>query len=132
MKNLLLIFSTLIMLTNLSYASFPIPFQSVISIDTIKPDTNKIIIKETTSEYHYRMQKEGFNIDNCMCEDCRKSKNSNIKVRDDRYSNAIKFFGTLGIGGLILIYILVVFLVVFLIVFIFNGLMSWDGCIIGC
>ena len=120
----------IITLTNVSFASFPVTMEYVISIDTIKPDTNKIVIKETTAEFHSRLEKEGFDIDNCMCEDCRRFKDSDIKSREDRYSNSRKFFGTLGIGGLILVTILVVFLVVSLIGWIFNGLMSWDGVLV--
>ena len=113
----------IITLTNVSFASFPVTMEYVISIDTIKPDTNKIVIKETTSEFHSRLEKEGFDIDNCMCEDCRRFKNSNINSGEDRYSNSRKFFGTLGVGVLIL----VIILGVSFIVWIFKGIMSWDG-----
>ena len=123
MKKLILLLITLITLINVSYASFPVTMELVISIDTIIPDTNKIVIKETTAEFHSRLEKEGFDIDNCMCEDCRRFKSSDIKAREDRYSNSRKFFGTLGIGVLILVTILVVSLIVW----IFNGIMSWDG-----
>ena len=130
MKKLIFLLIMIITLTNVSFASFPVTMEYVISIDTIKPDTNKIVIKETTDEFHSRLEKEGFDIDNCMCEDCRRFKSSDIKAREDRYSNSRKFFGTLGIGGLILVTILVVFLVVSLIGWIFNGLMSWDGVLV--
>ena len=100
----------IITLTNVSYASFPVTMEYVISIDTIKPDTNKIVIKETTAEFHSRLEKEGFDVDNCQCEDCRRFKGSDI--REDRYSNSRKYFGTLGALGLILVTILVVALIV--------------------
>jgi len=77
MKKLLLLFIALTTLANISYASFPI--LPLISIDTIIPDTNKIVVKETTSEYHYRMQKEGFDTDNCTCIDCRNNPSKSSK-----------------------------------------------------
>ena len=70
-KKLLLLFITLITFTNVGYASFPVLGGNIISIDTIIPDTNKSVKKETTEEYHLRMEKQGFNIESCMCESCR-------------------------------------------------------------
>ena len=113
----------IITLTNVSFASFPVTMEYVISIDTIKPDTNKIVIKETTAEFHSRLEKEGFDVDNCQCEDCRRFKGSDIKEREDRYSNARKYFVTLGVG--VSIFVLILF--VLLIVWIVKGIMSWDG-----
>ena len=121
MKKLILLLITLITLTNVSYASFPVTMEIVISIDTIIPDTNKIVIKETTAEFHSRLEKEGFDIDNCMCEDCRRFKGSDIKEREDRHANSRKFLGTLGIGALTL----VIILGIALIGIIFSGIMSW-------
>ena len=121
MKKLILLLITLITLTNVSYASFPVTMEFVISIDTIIPDTNKIVIKETTAEFHSRLEKEGFDIDNCMCEDCRRFKGSDIKEREDRHANSRKFLGTLGVGALIL----VIILGIALIGIIFSGIMSW-------
>ena len=125
MKKLILLLITLITLTNVSYASFPVTMDFVISIDTIIPDTNKIVIKETTAEFHSRLEKEGFDIDNCMCEDCRRFKGSDIKERQDRHSNSRKFLGTLGVG--VSIFVLILF--VLLIVWIVKGIMSWDTSI---
>ena len=121
MKKLILLLITLITLINVSYASFPVTMEFVISIDTIIPDTNKIVIKETTAEFHSRLEKEGFDIDNCMCEDCRRFKGSDIKEREDRHANSRKFLGTLGIGALTL----VIILGIALIGIIFSGIMSW-------
>ena len=123
MKKIILFLITITTFTHISYASFPVTMEYVISIDTIKPDTNKIVIKETTAEFHSRLEKEGFDVDNCQCEDCRRFKGSDIKERQDRYSNSRKYFATLGAGVLILVVILVVSLVVW----IFKGIMSWDG-----
>jgi hypothetical protein len=121
MKKLILLLITLITLTNVSYASFPITMDLVISIDTIIPDTNKVVIKETTAEFHSRLEKEGFDIDNCMCEDCRRFKGSDIKERQDRHSNSRSFFGTLGIGLLTLVMILGIVLIGIF----FVGIISW-------
>ena len=111
----------IITLTNVSFASFPVTMEYVISIDTIKPDNNKIVIKETTAEFHSRLEKEGFDIDNCMCEDCRRFKGSDIKERQDRHSNSRSFFGTLGIGLLTLVMILGIVLIGIF----FVGIISW-------
>ena len=123
MKKIILFLITITTLTNVSYASFPVTMEYVISIDTIKPDTNKIVIKETTAEFHSRLEKEGFDVDNCQCKDCRRFKGSDIKERQDRYSNSRKYFATLGAG----VSILVLILVVSFIVWIFTGIMSWEG-----
>ena len=70
-KKLLFFFITLITFINVGYASFPVHGEILNSIDTLKSDTNKVVKKETTEEYHLRMEKQGFDIDNCMCESCR-------------------------------------------------------------
>ena len=122
MKKQIFILMTLITF-NVSYASFPVTMERVISIDTIMPDTNKIVIKETTSEFHSRMQKDGFDLANCMCEDCRSFKGVDV-IREDRHSNSRTFLGTLGIGALILVTILAIVLVVSVIVAIGSW---WDS-----
>ena len=66
------------------------------------------------------MQKEGFDLSTCMCEDCRKFKGSDIKEREDRHANSRKFFGTLGIGALILVIILALALVLGFFAFVFS------------
>ena len=121
MKKLILLLITLITLTNVSYASFPITMDLVISIDTIIPDTNKVVIKETTAEFHSRMQKDGFDLANCMCEDCRSFKGVDV-IREDRHSNSRTFLGRLGIGLLFGVIILGIVLVVTAIVAIGNWL----------
>ena len=89
MKKLIFLFITLITLTNVSYASFPVTMEPVISIDTIIPDSTKINndkpvrearpegSKESTEEYHLRMEKQGFDVSTCMCPDCRRFKGVN-------------------------------------------------------
>ena len=86
MKKLIFLLITLITLTNVSYASFPVIMEPVISIDTIIPDSTKINndkpvrearpegSKESTEEYHLRMEKQGFDVSTCMCPDCRRFK----------------------------------------------------------
>ena len=67
-KKLLILLITLTTFNNVSYASFP--------IDTNRTDTSKVVVKETTEQYHLRLEKQGFDISNCMCIDCRKFKGS--------------------------------------------------------
>ena len=62
MKKLILLLITITTLTNVSYASFP--------IDTNKTDTTQVAVKETTEQYHLKMEKQGFDISICMCVDC--------------------------------------------------------------
>ena len=89
MKKLIFLLITLITLTNVSYASFPVTMEPIISIDTIIPDSTKINndkhvrearpegSKESTEEYHLRMEKQGFDVSTCMCPDCRRFKGVN-------------------------------------------------------
>ena len=88
MKKLILLLITITTFVNVSYASFPVYGEILISIDTLKPDTNKVIKKETTEEYHLRMEKQGFDINNCMCIDCRKIKD--ITRDSNKNSNSEK------------------------------------------
>ena len=62
-KKIFLLLITLTTFINVSYASFP--------VDTNKTDTTQFTVKETTEQYHLRMEKQGFNIESCMCESCR-------------------------------------------------------------
>jgi len=89
MKKLIFLLITLITLTNVSYASFPVTMEPVISIDTIIPDSTKVNnekpvrearsegSQESTEEYHLRMEKQGFDVSTCMCPDCRRFKGVN-------------------------------------------------------
>ena len=61
----------LVFYVNISYASFPITGAELILNDTILPDTNKLVVKETKEEYHIRMRKLGIDISSsCPCELC--------------------------------------------------------------
>ena len=125
MKKIILLLITLRTLINVSYASFPIPVQPVISIDTIIPDTNKIVVKEITSEYHSRMQKEGFDIDNCMCIDCR---NNPSKSSKEVKVNPKPLLGTL----LVWIWVLGIILGIMLIQWVIRGYNEFNsGPVIG-
>ena len=104
----------IITLTNVSFASFPVTMEYVISIDTIKPDTNKIVIKETTAEFHSLLEKEGFDIDNCMCEDCRRFKSSDIKKKK-KLSKIIRYLLFIPLA-----------LFVILLIFLFILLLNWE------
>ena len=66
MRKLILLLITLTIITNVSFASFPIP--SV--VDT--PFTDTILNIETTEQYHKKMQNQGFDISSCRCPSCRK------------------------------------------------------------
>ena len=89
-KKLLFIFISLIIFTNVSYASLPVHGETIIFIDTIIPDTNKVVKKETTEEYHIRMQKQGFDIESCVCQRCRDGIASrNYKTVNSRSSSSL-------------------------------------------
>ena len=115
----------IITLTNVSFASFPVTMEYVISIDTIKPDTNKIVIKETTAEFHSRLEKEGFDIDNCMCIDCTNNlSNSSKEVK----VNLKPLLGTL----LVWIWVLGIILGIMLIQWLIRGYNAFNsGPVIG-
>ena len=86
MKNLLFIFITLTTLPSVSYASFPVPNALMINQDTIK--------KESVEDYHLRLQKMGFDLESCKCEDCKSkdySSNTNISSGGLFLTGAILF-----------------------------------------
>ena len=62
MKKLLFLFFTLLIFTNVSYASFPINVNSL--IDTLQTDYIK--------QYHSSLLKMGIDLKTCQCESCRK------------------------------------------------------------
>ncbi len=68
MKKLLLFLITLIIFTNISYASFPIS-------DTLKVK-QEISQTEEIKQYHSNLIKMGVDLNDCRCESCRK----NIKL----------------------------------------------------
>ena len=108
-KKLILLFIALTTFTNVSYASFPIT-------DTlqIKQDT---LLKETVALYHLRMQKMGFDIDDCRCDDCKIFKGINTplkngEVRRKQKTNVWPLVKTLGIWIIALSVILGIWLIV--------------------
>ena len=90
MKKLLLLLIPLITFTNVSYASFP--------VDTNKIDTIQVVLEETTEQYHLRIEKQGFDIESCVCESCRSGiaikniKNVNNRTSSDLYKSAAVLF----------------------------------------
>ena len=121
----MLLLITLTTLINISYASFPITVQSPLFIDTIILDPNKIVVQETTSDYHSWMQKEGFDIDNCMCADCR---NNPSKLSQEVSVNHKPILGTL----LVLIGVLGIILGIMLIQWLIRGYNAFNsGPVIG-
>ena len=114
MKNLILLFIMLTTFMNVSYASFPITDTLEVIQDTVQT--------ETVEQYHVRMQKMGFDIENCRCDDCKKFKGinnamKNGETRQKQKTNYKSLFVTMGVW----IIALVVILVIWLIVSIFNA-----------
>ena len=79
MKIIILTLITLATLTNVIYASFPTTGTLQISKDTLQ--------SETIEKYHIRMQRMGFDIENCRCDDCKKFKGINPLIKDDVRQN---------------------------------------------
>ena len=114
MKNLILLFIMLTTFMNVSYASFPITDTLEVIQDTVQT--------ETVEQYHLRMQKMGFDIEDCRCDDCKKFKGinnamKNGETRQKQKTNYKSLFVTMGVW----IIALVVILVIWLIVSIFNA-----------
>ena len=101
--------------------------EPVISIDTIIPDSIKINndkpvrearpegSKESTEEYHLRMEKQGFDVSTCMCPDCRRFKGVNAysaaDARKESEGRVVKgVFASIGLTILILSGIFVIIL----------------------
>ena len=109
MKNLILLLIIITSFTSVSYASFPIT-------DTleIKQDT---VYAETVAEYHLRMEKMGFDIEDCRCDDCKKFKGINTplkngEVRQKQKTNVWPLVKTLGIWIIAVSVILGIWLIV--------------------
>ena len=68
MKKIILLVITLTTLTSVSFASFPV------MEDTLETKTDTLKEKKDLEQYHLRLQKQGFDISNCMCVDCRRYK----------------------------------------------------------
>ena len=108
-KKILFLFIVITSFTNVSYASFPI-------IDTlqIKQDA---LQTETVAQYHLRMQKMGFDIDDCRCDDCKIFKGINTplkngEVRRKQKTNVWPLVKTLGIWIIAVSVILGIWLIV--------------------
>jgi len=107
MKKLILLLIIITSFTNVSYASFPI-------IDTLQIKQGALQT-ETVAQYHLRMQKMGFDIDDCRCDDCKIFKGINTPLKNgevrQKKGNNRSLFVTLGIW---LIVAIVIFLIWFL------------------
>ena len=115
MKKLLFLFIALTSFTNLCYASFPITDVLEINQDTLQ--------KETVEQYHIRMQKLGFDIDDCRCDDCKifqgiNSPLKNGEVRQKQKTNYKSLLVTMGVWLIVIIILLLVWIV--------RGVMNWD------
>ena len=118
MKKLLLLLITLTTLTNVSYASFPVSDTLKVKQDTVQT--------ETVEQYHIRMKKMGFDIDDCRCDDCKIFKGINTplkngEVKQKQKTNIWPLLKTLGIWFLAVAVILAIMLIV-AIFNAFNGL----------
>ena len=114
-KKLLFLFIALISFTNVSYASFPITDTFEIKQDTVNT--------ETVAEYHLRMQKMGFDIQDCRCDDCKKFKGinnamKNGETRQKKKTNYKSLFVTMGVWIIVIIILLFVWIV--------RGFMNYD------
>ena len=109
MKKLIFLLITLITLTNVSYASFPVTDTLKIKQDTVQT--------ETVEQYHIRMQKMGFDIDDCRCDDCKIFKGINTplknrEVKQKQKTNIWPLLKTLGIWFLAVAVILAIMLII--------------------
>ena len=109
MKKLLLLLITLTTFTNVSYASFPVSDTLKVKQDTVQT--------ETVEQYHLRMQKMGFDIDDCKCNDCKKFKGINTELkngetRQKQKTNIWPLVKTLGVWLLAVVVILVIWLLI--------------------
>ena len=82
MKKLLFIFFSLILFTNVSYASFPV-------FDTLKVKQDTLQTKEVR-QYHSKLVKMGVDLNDCRCESCRKSIKLLKKVEEKSIAKAIE------------------------------------------
>jgi len=92
-----------------SYASFPVTDTLKIKQDTVQT--------ETVEQYHIRMQKMGFDINDCRCDDCKKFKGINTvlkngETRKEKKTNIWPLVKTLGVWLLAVVVILVIWLIV--------------------
>jgi len=114
-KKILFFLITLITFSNVSYASFPITDTLEIKQDTLQ--------KETVEQYHLRMQKMGFDIQDCRCDDCKKFKGINNAIkngetRQKQKTNYKSLFVTMGVWIIVIIILLFVWIV--------RGFMNYD------
>jgi len=114
-KKLLFLFIALTSFTNVSFASFPITDTLKIKQDTVNT--------ETVAEYHLRMQKMGFDIQDCRCDDCKKFKGinnalKNGETRQKQKTNYKSLFVTMGVWIIVIIILLFVWIV--------RGFMNYD------
>ena len=64
----LITLTILFLIPLIGLASFPI------MEDTLKTTVDTLTEKKNIEQYHLQLQKQGFDISNCMCVDCRKLK----------------------------------------------------------
>ena len=107
-KKIILLLITLTTLTNVSYASFPVTDTLKIKQDTVQT--------ETVEQYHIRMQKMGFDINDCRCDDCKKFKGinnipKNGETVQKKKTNYKSLFATLGIWLVVAVVVFAIWLI---------------------
>ena len=131
MKKLILLLIILTSFTNVSYASFPVTeittftnvsYSSFPISDTL-PMKKDTLQTETVEQYHLRMQKMGFDIDDCRCDDCKIFKGINAplkngETRRKQKTNYKSLFVTMGVWIIVIIILLFVWIV--------RGFMNYD------
>ena len=115
MGKLILILIMLTTFNNVSYASFPIADTLEIKQETVQT--------ETVEQYHLRMQKMGFDLEDCRCEDCKKFKGinnamKNGETRQKQKTNYKSIFVTMGVWLIVMMILLFVWIV--------RGFMNYD------
>ena len=89
MRKLILLIISVISLTNVSYASFPVSDTLKVKKDTIQT--------ETVEQYHLRIQKMGFDIEDCSCKTCNQGLEPKVRTEKDIWKLIIRIFSILGI-----------------------------------
>ena len=106
MKKLIYIFFTLLIFTNVSYASFPITDNLKLKQDTLQTEEIK--------QYHSNLIKMGIDLNDCRCESCRngivplvinlESNEVLIDNKRNKWKVAIIIMTILSIGLIILLF----------------------------
>ncbi|MDA8535624.1 hypothetical protein N9K38_00530 [Flavobacteriales bacterium] len=106
MNKLILLLITLTILTNVSYASFPVSDTLKMKQDTVQT--------EAVEQYHLRMQKMGIDLNSCKCESCRDDITPSITSINNREVNLLNPFKRIWLPIIITITLLSAIVVILL------------------